>query len=142
PVVPRIGSISVADLPQLAHLALPLVGEGEAYFGGERLTGREALARAGLTPLTLGAKDGVALISANAATVGRAALVVHDAMAAHDAWLAAIALSFEAFRATLSLLHERSPRARPPRGQIDVGARLRALLEGSGLFEPGAASRG
>src|SRR5436190_1044521 len=60
PVVPRIGSISVADLPQLAHLTLPLVGEGEAYFGGERLTGREALTRAGLAPTVLGAKDGVA----------------------------------------------------------------------------------
>src|SRR5438132_711062 len=76
PVVPRIGSISVADLPQLAHLMLPLVGEGEAYSGGERMSGREALGRADLAPATLGAKDGIALISANAATVGRAALVV------------------------------------------------------------------
>jgi histidine ammonia-lyase len=141
PVVPRIGSISVADLPQLAHLALPLVGEGEAYFGAERLTGREALTRAGLAPIELGAKDGVALISANAATVGRAALVVHDALAAHDAWLAAIALSFEGFRANLSILDERALCARPARGQIDIGAWLRALLDGSALFGPGAARR-
>jgi histidine ammonia-lyase len=141
PVVPRIGSISVADLPQLAHLALPLVGEGEAYFGGERLTGREALTRAGLAPIALGAKDGVALISANAATVGRAALVVHDALAAHDAWLTAIALSFEAFRANLSILDERALYARPARGQVDVGTRLRALLDGSALFGAGAARR-
>jgi len=141
PVVPRIGSISVADLPQLAHLALPLVGEGEAYFGGERLTGREALTRAGLPPIVLGAKDGVALISANAATVGRAALVVHDALAAHNAWLAAIALSFEGFRANLSILDERALAARPARGQIDIGARLRALLDGSALFNPAAARR-
>src|SRR5437868_3139785 len=67
PVVPRIGSISVADLPQLAHLALVLVGVGDAYYRGERVSGRQALARAGLEPVTLGAKDGVALISANAA---------------------------------------------------------------------------
>ena len=141
PVVPRIGSISVADLPQLAHLALPLVGEGEAYFRGERLTGREALTRAGLAPVALGAKDGVALISANAATVGRAALVVHDALAAHDAWLNAIALSFEGFRANLSILDERALYARPARGQVDIGVRLRALLDGSALFEAGAARR-
>jgi histidine ammonia-lyase len=141
PVVPRIGSISVADLPQLAHLALPLVGEGEAYFGGERLPGHEALTRAGLTPIVLGAKDGVALISANAATVGRAALVVHDGLAAHDSWLTAIALSFEAFRANLSILDERALRARPARGQIEIGARLRAILDGSGLFSQGAARR-
>jgi histidine ammonia-lyase len=141
PVVPRIGSISVADLPQLAHLALPLVGEGEAYFAGERLAGRDALTRAGLAPFVLGAKDGVALISANAATVGRAALVVHDAIAAHDSWLTAIALSFEAFRANLSILDDRTLRARPARGQVDVGARLRALLDGSALFEAGASRR-
>ncbi|HEY4138463.1 MAG TPA: aromatic amino acid lyase [Casimicrobiaceae bacterium] len=141
PVVPRIGSISVADLPQLAHLALVLVGEGDADYRGERLKGRDALVRAGLSPVSLGAKDGVALISANAATVGRAALVVFDALAVHDAWLMAIALSFEAFRANLSILDARVLEARPARGQIDVGATLRALLEGSALLERGAARR-
>jgi len=141
PVVPRIGSISVADLPQLAHLALVLVGEGDAYYRGERVSGREALARAGLEPVTLGAKDGVALISANAATIGRAALVLADALAVHDAWLTALALSFEAFRANLSILDERVLRARPARGQIEVGAVLRKLLGGSALFQSGAARR-
>jgi len=141
PVVPRIGSISVADLPQLAHLMLPLVGEGEAYSGGERMSGREALGRADLAPATLGAKDGIALISANAATVGRAALVVHDAVAVHDAWLTAIALSFEAFRANLSILDQRALRARPAPGQIEVGAKLRALLDGSALFGAKGARR-
>ena len=141
PVVPRIGSISVADLPQLAHLALVLVGEGDAYYRGERLKGREALARAGLAPVTLGAKDGVALISANAATIGRAAMVVSDALAVHEAWLTAIALSFEAFRANLSILEPRILEARPARGQVEIGTRLRALLDGSPLFEPGVARR-
>ena len=140
-VIPRIGSISVADLPQLAHLALVLVGEGDAYYRGERLKGREALARAGLAPVTLRAKDGVALISANAATIGRAALVVSDALAVHEAWLTAIALSFEAFRANLSILEPRILEARPARGQVEIGTRLRALLDGSALFEPGAARR-
>jgi len=141
PVVPRIGSISVADLPQLAHLALVLVGEGDAYYRDERLTGGDALARAGLRPVSLGAKDGVALISANAATIGRGALAVFDASAVHDAWLMAIALSFEAFRANLSILDARVLEARPARGQIQVGATLRARLEGSALLESGAARR-
>jgi histidine ammonia-lyase len=141
PVVPRIGSISVADLPQLAHLALVLVGEGDAYYRGERLNGRDALARAGLTSVTLGAKDGVALISANATTIGRAALVVFDALAVHETWLTAIALSFEGFRANLSILEPRILEARPARGQVEIGTRLRALLDGSALFEPGAARR-
>ena len=60
PVVPRYGSIGVADLPQLSHLALPLFGEGEAEFGGALLSGQIALERAGLQPVTLGVKDGLA----------------------------------------------------------------------------------
>ena len=141
PVVPRIGSISVADLPQLAHLALVLVGEGEACYRGERLNGDVALSRAGLAPVTLGVKDGVALISANAATVGRAALIVADALALHESWLSAIALSFEAFRANLSILDRRALEARPARGQVDIGAALRKRLDGSALFDSGAARR-
>lgn len=141
PVVPRFGSIGVADLPQLSHLALPLFGEGEAEFGGEVLSGRVALERAGLKPVKLGAKDGLALISANAATTARAALVLHDATAALDAWLAAVALGYEGFRANLSPLHPSAAAARPATGQVEVANQLRALLKGSALLTPGAARR-
>ncbi|MEP7276247.1 MAG: aromatic amino acid ammonia-lyase [Betaproteobacteria bacterium] len=140
PRVPRFGSIGVADLPQLSHLALPLIGEGEAEFGGTVLPGAQALARAGLVPVNLGAKDGLALISANAATVGRAALVVADALQLADAWLAAIALSFEGFRANLSPLDPRAIDARPAPGQAQVAARLRAMMRDSAL-QAGAARR-
>jgi histidine ammonia-lyase len=141
PVVPRFGSIGVADLPQLSHLALPLFGEGEAEFAGEILSGSAALERAGLRPVTLGVKDGLALISSNAATTARAALVLQDASAALDAWLAAIALGFEGFRANLSPLHPGAVAARPATGQVEVAGRLRVLLQGSALFAPGAARR-
>jgi histidine ammonia-lyase len=141
PVVPRFGSIGVADLPQLSHLALPLFGEGEAEFGGEVLSGGAALERAGLKPVTLGVKDGLALISSNAATTARAALVLHDASAALAAWLAAIALGFEGFRANLSPLDPAAVAARPATGQVEVARRLRALLQGSALFLPGVARR-
>jgi histidine ammonia-lyase len=141
PVVPRFGSIGVADLPQLSHLALPLFGEGEAEFSGEVSSGAGALARAGLQPVALGVKDGLALISSNAATTARAALVLHDASAALDAWLAAIALGFEGFRANVSPLDPRAVAARPATGQAEAASRLRALLQGSALFTPGAARR-
>ena len=141
PVVPRIGSIGVADLPQLSHVALPLIGEGEAEFGGVVLPGGEALRRAGLVPVTLDAKDGLALISANAATIARAALIIYDLDRLLDAWLTAIALSFEGFRANVSPLDPRAADARPAPGQVDVAARLRALLDGSTLFAPGSARR-
>jgi histidine ammonia-lyase len=141
PVVPRFGSIGVADLPQLSHLALPLFGEGEAEFGGEVLSGRVALERAGLKPVKLGAKDGLALISSNAATTARAALVLHDATAALNAWLAAVALGYEGFRANLSPLHPSAVAARPATGQVEVANQLRVLLKGSALLKPGSARR-
>ncbi len=141
PRVPRYGSIGVADLPQLSHLALPLIGEGEAEIGGEMMPGAQALARAGLPPVVLGPKDAIAIVSANSATVGRAALVLYDALALFDAWNAAVSLSYEGFRANLSPLDPRVVRARPAPGQIEVADRLRALLAGSHLFEAGSARR-
>lgn len=141
PVVPRCGSIGVADLPQLSHIALTLIGEGRAEFEGAILEGGEALQRAGLAPVALGPKDGLALISANAATVARAALVLDDASGLVAAWHAAIAASFEGFRANVSPLDPRAVAARPAPGQIEVAAQLRGLLAGSALFEPSAARR-
>ena len=141
PVVPRYGSIGVADLPQLSHLALPLVGEGAAEYAGVVSSGADALQRAGLAPVALGPKDGLALISANAATVGRAALVLADAERLAAAWRAAIALSLEGFGANLSPLDARAVAARPAPGQVEAAAQLRALLAGSALLAPGAAER-
>ena len=141
PMVPRFGSVGSADLPQLSHLALPLFGEGEAEFEGAVMPGHEALARAGLKPVVLGAKDGLALISANAATTARAAMVLNDANTALDAWLNAVALGFEGFRANLSPLHPEAVAARPAAGQVHAGNQLRKLLGGSSLLGPAAARR-
>lgn len=133
PCVPRHGSIGAADLPQLAHLALPLLGEGEAEIDGEVMSGAAALARAGLAPVALGPKDGLALVSANAATIGRAALVLHDARTLLARWLETVALSFEGFRANVSVLDPRVVAARPAPGQADVADRLSRLLAGGTL---------
>ena len=141
PRVPRHGSIGVADLPQLSHLALPLIGEGQAEVAGTLLAGADALARAGLAPLRLGARDALALISANSASVGRAALVLRDALALLEQWNAAVALSYEGFRANLSPVDARVAHARPAPGQVEIAARLRGLLAGSQLFAPGSARR-
>ena len=141
PLVPRFGSIGVADLPQLSHLALPLFGEGKAEFGGEIMNAGAALEKAGLQPVKLGVKDGLALISSNAATTARAALVLHDVAATLKAWLAAVALGYEGFRANLSPLNPAAVAARPATGQVEVAAQLRRLLKGSALLQPGAARR-
>ena len=141
PRVPRYGSIGVADLPQLSHLALPLIGEGQAEVAGTVMAGADALARAGLAPLRLGARDALALVSSNSASVGRAALVLRDAFALLEQWNAAVALSYEGFRANLSPIDARVVEARPAPGQVEIARRLRGLLAGSQLLAPGNARR-
>jgi histidine ammonia-lyase len=141
PVVPSKGSIGAADLAPLSHLALPLLGQGQAELHGDVLAGGEALRRAGIAPIALAAKDGLALVSSNAATVGYAALVLTDCAEALDALNIAAALSLEGFRANLSVLDDRALAARPARGQHVITRRLGGLLEGSELWKRGVARR-
>ena len=141
PVVPSLGSIGAADLAPLSHLFLPLLGQGFAEYRGEVHSGAVALTHAGLQPVRLAAKDGLALISANAATVGHAALVLRDCADALDALNVAAALSFEGFRANLSPLDPRAQAAHPAPRQSEIAARLTVLLKGSALWQAGAARR-
>ncbi|MGO4726384.1 aromatic amino acid lyase, partial [Inquilinus sp. 2KB_23] len=117
PVVPMTGSVGESDLPPLAHIALTLLGQGEAEHRGQRLPAAEALARAGIAPPVFGLKDGLALVSANAASAGIGALVVEDAAQALRAMLAATALSFEGYRAGPAPLDPRAAALRPAPGQ-------------------------
>jgi histidine ammonia-lyase len=141
PEVPSIGSIGAADLCQMAHLGLAMIGEGNAEHAGALLPAREALARAGLAPIALGPKDGLAICNSNAATAGRAALALVDASEIQHLAQVAAALTFEGFRATLSPLDPRVQAARPAPGQVEAAAQLLALMEGSLLTQPGAARR-
>ena len=141
PVVPTTGSIGVADLPQMSHAMLVLLGEGHADFQGHRLPGAEALRRAGLAPAVLGPKDGLALISSNAYTVGSAALALADVRDAMHMLDRAAVLSMEGFRANLSPLRPEALAARPAPGIAESAGRLHALLAGSDLWREGAARR-
>ena len=141
PEVPSLGSIGAADLAPLSHLFLPLLGQGAAEFEGQVNSGADALKRAGLKPARLAAKDGIALISSNAASVGHAALVLRDCADALDGLNVAAALSFEGFRANLSPLDPRAQAAHRAPGQAEIAARLTELLAGSTLWQPDAARR-
>ncbi|HEX2114780.1 MAG TPA: aromatic amino acid lyase, partial [Alphaproteobacteria bacterium] len=141
PLVPATGSIGAADLSPLAHTGLVLLGQGLAEHEGEILEGAHALAAAGLQPVTLGPKDGIALLNCNAASTGPGALVLADARAVLDALDSAAALSFEGFRANVSPLDPRLQALRPAPGQAETAARLTELLDGSLLWKPGAARR-
>ncbi|EPG7967419.1 HAL/PAL/TAL family ammonia-lyase [Citrobacter koseri] len=139
PRVPLIGSIGEADLAPLAHIGRALIGDGEAEYQGTVAPVSALLNQTGLTPAPLRGKDGLALVSSNAASVGLAALLLHDAARLMNAHAGAIALSFEAFRANISPLTPWAARMRPAPQQARTAAYLLALLEGSPLLQPGSA---
>jgi histidine ammonia-lyase len=132
PVIPSKGSVgSSGDLAPLAHLALVLIGEGEAIAGGELLPGAEALARAGLAPVGLSAKEGLALINGTHLMAAAGGLAVREAARLLDAAVVAAALSLEAFKGSTVPFDARLHALRPQPGQQAVAERLRALLAGS-----------
>jgi histidine ammonia-lyase len=141
PCIPRSGSVGAADLCMLAHVGLTLIGEGEAELDGERMPSARALHQAGLEPVALGPKDGLAICSSSAVTVGAAALALVDAESCLRGAQVAAALSMEGFRANLSPLDPRIVQARPAPGQAWAAAGLRSLLAGGDLTRPGAARR-
>jgi histidine ammonia-lyase len=139
PVVPEVGSVGAADIEAMAGMAQVAIGKGRAEYQGEVLPGGEALQRAGITPLMLSGKDGLALISANGISIGQAALVVARAERAAEAADIAAALSMEATGANLSILHPAVGRAKGIPGQVAAADHIRELLSGSGLMQPGVA---
>src|SRR6266487_5897277 len=132
PVVPEKGSVGASgDLAPLAHLALTIIGEGEAFLDGERMESSEALRRAKLRPATLGAKEGLALLNGTQAmhAVGGLALL----RAKRISRLADIsgAMSLEALKGTPAAFDARLQDARPHAGQRAAAKHLLTLLEGS-----------
>ena len=134
PIVPEKGSVgSSGDLCPIAHMVMPLIGDGEAEYQGEVLPGAEAMARAGLKPVKLVAKEGLALINGTCAMTGVAALAVHDAENVVKTADIIAALTVEALTGIPTAYDARLHAARPHKGQMDVAANLRKLLAGSKL---------
>ena len=136
PRVPSRGSVGASgDLAPLAHLALPLVGEGQAWFAGELVSGGEALAAAGLSPITLAAKEGLSLINGTQFMAAMGALLLVRARRLAQVADIACAMSLEALQGSRTSFIEAIHAARPLRGQNDSAANLRTLLEGSAIIE-------
>ncbi len=132
PRMPSRGSLGASgDLAPLAHMGLVLLGEGQADVGGELLGGSEALERAGLEPISLEPKEGLALINGTSVMTAVGALAVHDAHALlQDAQVAA-SLSFEALRGSPAPYDDRYVRLKPQPGAREVAANMRRLLRDS-----------
>src|SRR5690242_17854333 len=136
PVVPARGSVGASgDLAPLAHLALPLVGEGEAVVDGERLPGFEALARVGLEPTRLEAKEGLSLINGTQFMASFLALGLVRARRLAQAADLACAMSLEALQGSRTSFLPQIHALRPLRGQVDSAANVLRLLDGSAINE-------
>jgi histidine ammonia-lyase len=136
PVIPSQGSVgSSGDLAPLAHMALVLAGEGEAFHGHERMTGAKALAAAGLKPLAMSYKEGLSLINGTQIMCAIGVLA-----AVRAAWLCKAAdisgaMSLEAFLGSVAACDERLSALRPHAGQTHVAANIRRLLRDSGVVK-------
>jgi histidine ammonia-lyase len=136
PVIPEKGSVGASgDLAPLAHMAIVLIGEGEAFVDGMRMSAKDALAKRGLAPMSLEAKEGLALINGTpiSTAIGAAAFVRAQKLAK----LADIAcgMSLEALKGSIRPFDARVGALRPHPGHIETAANMRALLQESEILE-------
>ncbi|MFP4597409.1 MAG: histidine ammonia-lyase [Persicimonas sp.] len=134
PVVPELGSVGASgDLCPLAHMCLPIIGLGAAIFDGEQLDGAEAMRQAGLEPIRLTYKEGLALLNGTQAMTAAGMIAAIRFRQLLDCADTVGAMSFEAVAGRLAALDERIHLARGRKGQLDSARALRSLLEGSEL---------
>ena len=133
PWAPREGSVGY--LSPEAHMALVLVGEGRAYYGGTLMSGREALAAAGIAPIELSSKEGLALVSGTTSVTALAALALYDMLGAAKAADVVAALTLEASQGIIKAFDERVMRVRPHAEQAATAKNVRALLADSEIIE-------
>ena len=136
PVVPAKGSVGASgDLAPLSHLAIVLLGGGEAFYKGERLQGAQALDRAGLRPVKLSFKEGLALNNGTAQMLATAVLALDELEYLLGVADLAAAMTLDAFAGRSGALREEVHALRPHPGQVAAAARVRELLRGSTLID-------
>jgi len=136
PVVPQLGSVGASgDLAPLSHLAIVLLGGGEAFVDGERVPGRDALARKGLAPVALSYKEGLALNNGTAQMLATGVLAVQALDDLLDTADLAAAMTLDAFAGRLGAFAPEVHALRPHPGQVGTAAHLLRLLDGSTLSD-------
>jgi histidine ammonia-lyase len=132
PFVPRFGSLGASgDLVPSAHMALTMVGEGQAHYDGMLLDSRVALRRARLKPIALEAKEGLSLINGTSFTTALACLSIHRGETLLEAANASVSLTADALKACTEAFDERLMRMRKAEGQRLVAKRISKMLKGS-----------
>ncbi|WP_158915275.1 histidine ammonia-lyase [Caulobacter sp. S45] len=134
PIIPAQGSVGASgDLAPLAHMACAMIGEGDAAFEGQRLPAATALARAGLTPLVLGPKEGLALLNGTQFSTAFALAALFEAEVLFRSALVTGALSTEAAKGSDAPFDPRIHAVRRHRGQIEAADALRRLMDSSAI---------
>ncbi len=137
PLIPSKGSLGASgDLAPLAHMSLPLIGRGEVFCHGKRIPSAEALKEAGLSPITLSAKEGLALTNGTTLMTALGCFAVADAINLIHSANTAAALTLEAQNGTLRAFDAHIHEHRPQDCQIETAAEMRALLKGSSFTRP------
>jgi histidine ammonia-lyase len=136
PLVPLRGSVGEGDITLMSLVGLAMIGEGEVLYRGERMPSLEAMRREGLSPATLGPKDGLSLVSTNAVGAGLAALLAEEIETLIDTADLTYAMTMEGFKGNVSTLDPGPYARRPYAGQRRSMELARAFLEGSYLWQP------
>lgn len=134
PLIPEKGSLGASgDLAPLSHMVLVMIGKGYALYKGEKLSGAEAMAKAGIETITLSAKEGLALINGTQVMTAVGGIALYDAkklMAIADI---SASLTIEGLRGIIDAFDDRIHQARPHKGQINTAANIRRILKNSEL---------
>ncbi|RKD32983.1 HAL/PAL/TAL family ammonia-lyase [Thermohalobacter berrensis] len=134
PVLPLRGSVGEADIANLSHIGLAMIGEGEVYYNGVRMEAYEALKKAGLKPIVLGPKDGLAMVSSNALSAGLGALVLDEVNNIIEIANLVCALTLEGIKGNITPLDEKVNKIRGFSGQNYCAGKIRDYLDGSYLW--------
>ena len=135
PSIPGRGSIGASDLGLCGHIGAVVIGRGLAWFGGVSMPGAEALAAAGLSPATLGPKDGLSILNSSAVSCGHAACVLSELGDLLVSATVTAALSMEGYAANPGIFDARIAAARPGGGQVRASAMFTQILAGSALYQ-------
>lgn len=135
PVIPERGSVGEADIACLSHIGLAIMGEGEVFYHGERMETAKAMEKAGIKPVVLGPKDGLAIVSSSALSAGKGALVLKDVRDLIDMANIIYALSLEGLDGNITPLDPIVNKIRKMPGQVYCAENVRKYLEGSYLLK-------
>lgn len=133
PLIPWDGSVGQADIATLSHIGLAMIGEGEVFYGGARIAAAAALQAEGLSPIVLGPKDGLAIVSSNAQAAGVACLQLWQIENLVKKANVVYGLSLEGLNGNVTPLTESVNAVKKIRGQIKCAKELRSILKGSYL---------